>query len=213
MAIKSSIYLRRAEREDLDVVVEWMEDPDFLYFLYGDPARSPKRIREQIVSMLGRNASQSMPGGVYFIVDSPRYGPIGLIAIQNISWRNRSCSVDTYIGEKKLRGGFASAVALFRALEYAFHELNLHRATLYVYAFNKASRRLIERSGAVHELTMREHVARGGTLYDMYGYGLLRREFETFRNEVAERMPEALLEANQAAEAAAAAKQGGESAS
>ena len=30
MPLKSNTFLRRAEREDLDTVVEWMEDEDFL---------------------------------------------------------------------------------------------------------------------------------------------------------------------------------------
>ena len=54
MALKSKTFLRRAERDDLDTIVAWMEDPDFLEFLYGDPTRSPKQIREQIVSMLDK---------------------------------------------------------------------------------------------------------------------------------------------------------------
>ena len=206
MPIRTNVYLRRAEREDLDTVVDWMEDPDFLHFLYGDPARSPKRIREQIVGMLGRTGGNTMPGGLYFIIDSADYGPIGLISVQQISWRNRSCSIDTYIGNKKLRAGFASAVALYRALEYVFHELNMHRVSLVVYSFNSASWRLVERSGAVRELVMREHVPRDGELHDMFGYGILRSEFDTLREEVAERFPEMLLEANKHAQEQAEAK-------
>lgn len=201
MAITTDTYLRRAEREDLDVVVEWMEDPDFMYFLYGDPARSPKRIREQIVSMLGRSAGNALPGGLYFITDSPKHGPIGLVALQNISWRNRSCSVDAYVGNKKMRAGLAGGVSVFRAVEYAFHELNMHRVGMYVYAFNTASWRMVERLGAVRELTLKDHVARDGELYDMYGYGLLRPEFEAVHKEIAERNPGLLLEASKEAEA------------
>ena len=43
MALRSNIFIRRAEREDLDTVVEWMEDPDFQLFLYGDVTRSQRR--------------------------------------------------------------------------------------------------------------------------------------------------------------------------
>ncbi len=181
MAIKSKTFLRRAEREDLDTIVGWMEDPDFLQFLYGDPSRSPKQIREQIVSMLGRASGQTMPGGIYLVIDSPEHGPVGLLSLQRISWRNRSCSVDLYLGNKKLRNHLVAAVASYRAMEYCFDELNLHRIGAFIYSFNEPSWRIMEKVGGKRELTLEEHVARDGKLYDVYGYGLLRTEFDAFR--------------------------------
>jgi RimJ/RimL family protein N-acetyltransferase len=186
MAVKSKTFIRRAEREDLDTVVAWMEDPDFLRFLYGDAARSPKQIREQIVSMLGRSSGQAMPGGIYLLIDSADYGPIGIFSLQNISWRNRSCSADLYIGQKQLRNRVIAGIAFYRTMAYCFDELNLHRVTAYIYSFNETSWRIIEKMGAVRELTLREHVARDGKLHDVYCYGLLRREFEAFREEHAD---------------------------
>jgi len=181
MPIKTKTFIRRAEREDLDTVVAWMEDPDFVEFLYGDPARSPKQIRERIVAMLGRTASQTVPGSVYLIIDSEDEGPIGLLSLQNISWRNRSCSLDVYLGHKKARNHLVGAIAFYRTMQYCFEELNLHRITAYIYSFNRASWSIMEKVGAMRELTLREHVARDGKLHDVYCYGLLRREFEAFR--------------------------------
>lgn len=181
MAIKSKTFLRRAEREDLDTIVAWMEDPDFLQFLYGDASRSPKQIREQIVAMLGRAAGQAMPGGIYLVIDSAEHGPIGLLSLQRISWRNRSCSIDLYMGKKSLRSGIVAGIAFFRAMEYCFDELNLHRVSAFIYSFNSPSWRIIEKTGAKRELTLEEHVARDGKLHDVYCYGLLKSEFDTFR--------------------------------
>ena len=185
MALKTSAYLRRADREDLDTVVEWMGDPDFLHFLYGDRARSPKQIREQIVGMLGRTAGNTMPGGIYFIIDSQDHGPIGLVSLQNISWRNRSCSVDVYMGNKSLRSSFVAGISFYRAAEYCFDELNMHRVGAYIYAFNPASWRLMEKTGATREIVMHQHVPRDGQLHDLYGYGLLRSEWEQLRESMA----------------------------
>ena len=186
MALKTKLFVRRAERDDLDTVVAWMETPDFRRFLYGDAARSPKQIREQIVAMLGRSAGYTMPGGIYLVIDSADYGPIGLLSLQNISWRNRSCSVDVYIGNQKLRNHLVASIAFFLTMQYCFDELNLHRVSAFIYSFNAASWRVIEKIGAVRELTLRDHVARDGKLHDVYCYGLLRSEFETFRTEHAD---------------------------
>ncbi|MBI2434798.1 MAG: GNAT family N-acetyltransferase [Candidatus Hydrogenedentes bacterium] len=181
MPITTDMFLRRAERDDLDIIVGWMEQPDFQHFLYGDPARSQKQIREQIVSMLGRSGGVSMPGGVYLLIDSKKDGPVGLLSLQNISWRNRSCMLDLYIGNTQLRARMATAIAVYRALEYCFDELNLHRVSAFIYAFNTASWRIFEKAGAVRECVLKDHLPRDGKLYDVYGYGLLRREFEAVR--------------------------------
>lgn len=181
MPIKTETFLRRAERDDLDTVVRWMEDAEFQTFLYGDPARAPRQIREQIVRMLGRTAGHTMPGGVYLILESRQYGPIGLISLQNISWRNRSCSVDVFLAKKEYRSGMIAGLATFRAFEYCFDELNLHRINAFIYAFNRPSWRTLEMTGAVREMTLKEHVLRDGKLHDAYAYGLLRTEWETFR--------------------------------
>jgi RimJ/RimL family protein N-acetyltransferase len=181
MALKTKTIIRRAEREDLDTVVAWMEDPDFQHFLYGDPARSPKQIREQNVSMLGRSSGQTVPGGIYLIIDSPDHGPLGMLSLQNISWRNRCCSIDLYMGNKSLRYRFIAAVSFYRAMQYCFEELNLRRVDAYIYSFNPASWQIFEKMGAKRELTITEHVARDGKYYDIYGYGLLRHEFEEFK--------------------------------
>jgi len=180
VALKSSVFIRRADREDLETIVSWMEDPAFQRFLYGDPARSPKQIREQIVGMLGRSAARTLPGGIYFMADSKKYGPVGLFSVVNMSWRNRSCNIDSYICEDR-RNGMFSTVAFYRVLEYCFHVLNMNRINIYIYGFNTRSWRIFELTGAKQELVLREHVARDGQLYEMYGYGLIRPEFDKFR--------------------------------
>ncbi|MDZ4857416.1 MAG: GNAT family N-acetyltransferase, partial [Candidatus Hydrogenedentes bacterium] len=159
MALKSSVFIRRADREDLETIVSWMEDPAFQRFLYGDPARSPKQIREQIVGMLGRSAARTLPGGIYFMADSKKYGPVGLFSVVNMSWRNRSCNIDSYICEDR-RNGMFSTVAFYRVLEYCFHVLNMNRINIYIYGFNTRSWRIFELTGAKQELVLREHVAR-----------------------------------------------------
>jgi RimJ/RimL family protein N-acetyltransferase len=188
-------FLRRAEQDDLNTMVAWMEESDFQHFLYGDPARSTKQIREQIVGMLGRPPGHTMPGGIYLVVDSKVDGLIGMISLQNLSWRNRSCSIDIYIGERQKRSRFVTATAIYRTLEYCFDELNLHRVSAYIYAFNEASWRIFEFAGAKREVTLPQHVARDGEHYDMYCYGLLRSEFDTLKKRYAEQMEGVSLEA------------------
>lgn len=174
-------YLRRADREDLEQLVSWMEDEDFNYFLYGDPARSPALIREQIVSYLGKSAGSVLPSGFYLLIDGPD-GPIGMVSLQNISWRNRSCNIDVYIS-KQYRGQVSTGIGVFRALEYAFDELNMHRVSAVIYSFNALSWKFFEFIGAVRELILKDHILRDGKFYDVFVYGLLKREFDEWREK------------------------------
>ena len=192
MAFKTGVFLRRADRDDLDIIVEWMQDPDFQRFLYGDPTRSPKQIREQIVGMLGRTPGHTLPGGIYLIIDSDE-GPLGLLSLQNISWRNRSCNIDFFIGNQQARNRYIGALAFFMTMEYVFDELNLHRVSAFIYAFNTRSWRVFERSGALREITLKDHVSRDGEMFDMYGYGFLRPDYEKLRAEYAAKYPAATL--------------------
>ncbi|MCK5860968.1 MAG: GNAT family N-acetyltransferase [Candidatus Hydrogenedentes bacterium] len=195
MSFVTKTFLRRAERDDLDIILTWMEDPDFRFFLYGDEAQSPRHTREKIIMMLGRGAGQTMPPAVYLLMESKGEGPVGMISLQNISWRNRSCNLDVYMGSKQCRNSMLAAVSVYRALEYIFDELNLHRVNAFIYAFNRPSWRIFEKAGAVREMTLEKHILRDGKLYDAYGYGLLREEFEIVRKDHGQTAPGISLDA------------------
>ncbi len=188
----SNTFLRRADREDLEKLVAWMEDEEFNYFLYGDPARSPRLIREQIVGYLGKSASAVVPSGIYLLIDGPN-GPIGLVSFQNISWRNRSCNIDVYIS-KEHRGHMSTGIGVYRALEYAFDELNLHRVSAVIYSFNTLSWKFFEFIGAVRELVLKDHILRDGKWYDVFVYGLLDREFNEWRDKHGKTIQELTLQ-------------------
>jgi RimJ/RimL family protein N-acetyltransferase len=66
-------------------------------------------------------------------------------------------------------------------LHFAFGELNLRRVQLTVFSYNAAAIRLYEKLGFRREGAFREFVQRDGQLYDLYLYGLLRREWEASR--------------------------------
>lgn len=182
MPIKITSFIRRAERDDLDTMVRWMQDPDFQHFLYGDPARSPRRIRASIINMLSRTSTNVMPGAIYLVIESPDRGPLGMVLLKGVSWRNRNCSIDLYMA-RDVRSSMEAGAGMVRAIDYCFEELNLHRISAMIYAFNRPSWRLIERCGAVRELTLEEHVLRDGEYHTMYGYGLLAHEWAAFKSK------------------------------
>lgn len=176
MSTKPVVTVRRPEKDDLEHVSKWMTDPDFLFFLYGDPTQSPKQIRDQVLSRFGSEQSV-YDSNIHLIIESRDEGPIGLITFHSISWKSRHAMIEVYLVAAK-RNRIHGAIALYKAMDYAFTELNMHRVGAYIYEFNKRSMRMAERSGAKREQTLRRHTYRDGRYWDMYGYGLLRDEFE-----------------------------------
>jgi RimJ/RimL family protein N-acetyltransferase len=186
MALKSKAYLRRADRSDLDTMVSWMADPAFVHFIYGDPTRTTKQIRQYLVSLIGRQMAGTIPGHLHLIAERPGEAPLGMITIGGISWKNRTCSLDAYIIEKE-RNKMTGFTVACQGIDYAFRELNLRRLNIYIYAFNPRSWRLFEITGGKRELELKQHVARDGELLDMYGYGLLRSEWDAFKEKMGKR--------------------------
>jgi len=68
-------------------------------------------------------------------------------------------------------------------LGFAFNELNLYRVQLSVFSYNQRALALYEKLGFQREGTFREFLHRDGQRYDMFLYGLLRREWEQSAQE------------------------------
>ena len=176
MSGQDGIVLRRAERADIDVIIEWLDDPLFLGFLHGDSSLAPKQLRERLVAMLGSNVSPMMMGGGFYIIDDPREGPLGLASFTELSWRNRYCRFDLHLtGEAKANG--LEDACLRQTLCYAFGEMNLHRVSRDVAPGETACVQRMEAMGARREAVLRRHVVRNEKAEDVYRYGLLREEF------------------------------------
>jgi RimJ/RimL family protein N-acetyltransferase len=175
-----NMQLRRPERNDLDVVVDWLADPAFRRFLYGDNERIKQQMGSQIFAILGGALAMPLAAAGHFICDLAGEGPVGLASIVDLSWRNRFCLVSTYMAESVEPVAFYNGV-WYRSLEYCFDEVNLHRVSARLDASNEAALRAFERAGGKRELVLRGHAQRDGTPCDVYGYGVLRAEFDRAR--------------------------------
>lgn len=106
---------------------------------------------------------------------------LGQLEFDGISWPHRTTYFSIVILDPEQRGQGYGQEALELGLRFAFHELNLHRVALTVFAYNTRAIVLYERLGFVHEGTHREFLERDGQRHDMLLYGLLRHEWEASR--------------------------------
>lgn len=95
--------------------------------------------------------------GIRLISDSRL---IGFISLHSIEWNNKSGRLAIGIGEKDCRHIGLGTEAIQLMIQYAFHELNLHRVGLDVISNNMMAIRCYEKSCIVVEGRMRESVHR-----------------------------------------------------
>jgi len=102
---------------------------------------------------------------------------LGTLELDSILWAHRVCGIAVAIGERENWGRGFGSEAVGLGLAFAFQELNLHRVTATVFAYNDRSIAVLEKLGFQREGTYREFLERDGKRHDMFLYGILRPEW------------------------------------
>jgi RimJ/RimL family protein N-acetyltransferase len=102
---------------------------------------------------------------------------IGDVALQDIDWKNRSCSVGEGIGKIEYRSKGFGTEAIRILLQYGFNNLGLERITANTLEQNIGAQRLLKKLGSVLEGRERKAVYFAGNRWDRLNYGILREEF------------------------------------
>jgi RimJ/RimL family protein N-acetyltransferase len=169
------VQLTSITPEDAPTMARWYEDGAFGRLWDADTSRP--RSEGQIRDWFNETA-QNKSAFAFAIRLKDTRELIGYLDIDSIIWNNGVAWISLAIGEPAQRGKGYGEEAMRLALKFAFHEINLHRLQLTVFEYNDRAIRLYERLGFVREGTYREFLNRDGQRYDMYLYGLLRREWE-----------------------------------
>jgi RimJ/RimL family protein N-acetyltransferase len=166
------VKLSALRHDDIDVMIKWGEDAEYLRNIDTDIA-FPKT-REQLEGEGGLSSNS-----FYFrlrTIEDDRL--IGFVVIHSIEWNNRTGLLAIGIGDPKDRNKGYGTDALKVILRFAFHELNLNRVGLDVIQYNERGIRAYEKVGFIQEGRIREAVYRDGKVFDRVVMGILRREWE-----------------------------------
>ncbi len=169
------VRLTALRPDDAQTMMRWYEDGEFARLFDANPA-FPKTERE-----LTRWFEESdRDHNAFALAIRLLYSDdlIGYVDVDGIQWTHRCGWMSIGIGSPTHRGKGFGSEALHLTLRFAFHELNLHRLQLSVFAYNDAAIRLYERLGFKREGAFREYLLRDGQRYDMLLYGLLASEWE-----------------------------------
>lgn len=169
-----TIRLTAVTKEDMPVLARWYQDPGFLRLWNADPAKPQT---EADVSKW--QEEEAKKENAYRFAIRPLEGNdlLGLLELDGILWNNGTGWIAIGFGDRGHWGKGYGSEAMRLLLDFAFGELNLHRVQLTVFAYNERAIHLYEKLGFVREGIYREFLHRDGTRYDMYLYGLLRREW------------------------------------
>lgn len=121
----------------------------------------------------------------YFMFESNGI-PSGIVGFMNIDMLNESSSWAFYASPKAPKG--TGSKMEFLALEYAFHELGIHKLHCEVLAFNAAVIKLHQKFGFKVEGVLREHHKLDKAFVDIYKLGLLSYEWEEHRTAMYDKL-------------------------
>jgi len=171
----ATVRLTAIAKEDLPAMARWYQDAGLLRLWNADAARP--QTEAELAKWLEEEAKK--PNAFYFAI-RPLEGEtlLGAIELDGILWNHQVGWVAVGLGDRAHWGKGYGRDAMQIVLRFAFQELNLHRVQLTVFAYNERALALYERLGFQREGVYREFIQRDGARYDMYLYGLLRREWE-----------------------------------
>ncbi|MFC7063232.1 GNAT family N-acetyltransferase [Halobacillus seohaensis] len=159
--------------QHLEIISEWFHNSHFLRRFDAVPAE-PKTWES-----LQEWRDEAMKNNNHFlfsICDGKTF--IGYVELDGILWNQRNGWVAIAIGHPDHQAQGYGTEAMELLINYAFHELNLHRLQLTVFEYNQPAIWLYEKLGFRYEGAQREFILRDGKSYDMFLYGLLKHEWE-----------------------------------
>ena len=125
----------------------------------------------------------------FIVYDKFHNAYAGTTRFMNISWANKVAEIGgTWIG-KQFQGTGLNTHMKFMMLQYAFEDLTFEKIEFRVDERNVASRKAIEKLGAVYEGTLRKNVILpDGFRRSSCCYGILATEWLAIKNDLATRL-------------------------
>jgi RimJ/RimL family protein N-acetyltransferase len=180
MILGKTIRLRAVEREDLKLLVAWLNDPEVRENLsmYNPISMGHEELWYETTL---KRPSDEQPLAIE-VLEKENWVIIGDISLMHLNWKVREAEVGLFIGEKSYwnRGFGRKAIRLI--LRHAFQTMNLNRVFLRVNETNLRGIRSYEKTGFVHEGRLRQAAFLNGHYIDLLLMGILRSEWQDEEN-------------------------------
>ena len=168
------VYLRPAERDDIDLFVRWFADSEVTRHLAVRAPFSKAMEEKWFESMVEQQGKRQYHFVICMLADDRAIGTAGF---HHVNQEDGNASFGISIGEKGEWNKGYGTDALFAICDFGFGELRLERVELQVYAPNARARRSYEKAGFVLEGTLRHRHFAQGRHEDVLIMSLLREEW------------------------------------
>jgi RimJ/RimL family protein N-acetyltransferase len=175
MIVGQKARLRAIEREDIPTFVKWFNDPEMRQYLNIYLPMSTAEEEKWFEAYLKDDRQR------IFAIETKEGVHIGNIGLHNLDWKNRKAGLGIVIGEREYWGQGYGSDAIITLLDFAFHEMNLHRIYLSVFDFNQRALQCYKRCGFREEGVAREDLFHQGKYHHQILMAILRHEFEEGR--------------------------------
>ncbi len=165
--------------KDAQVISRWTHDAGFMRMMYPDPMRplSPWQVKKEMDQL--EKTIEEQRNLFHFRIRARQDDRLlGFAEINWITWTNGAGYVRLGIGAPSDRRLGYGSEALSLLLYYGFVELNLHRLSAQIPAYNLPALALFRSFGFIEEVRRREALNRDCRQWDMLHYGLLAREWK-----------------------------------
>lgn len=168
------VFLRPAERDEVGLLAEWMNDAEVMETL---GSRGPISDAAEEAWFDELQQAQGKTRWHLLICLHKDDRPVGVIALESVDGVNGQAELGIGICEPALWDQGYGTEATEVMLDFAFGELRLHRVFLHVFSGNERAVRVYGKAGFVHEGTKRESYYRHGRYHDTHVMGILAREW------------------------------------
>lgn len=164
------VGLRAIEKDDLSLLLEWRNQPQFRKFF-----REYRELNSSNQEWWFNNKVMNDKSTVMFsIIELATGNLIGACGLCYIDWINRNADFSIYIGKDNLYIDDVYAPDAARVLmKYGFEELNLHRLWSEIYAIDYAKKQMFDTLEFKLEGRHKETYWTGGQWADSLYYGIL----------------------------------------
>lgn len=173
MIYGQKIRLRPLEEDDLELLVQWMNDPEISHKVVGWDF--PISLAEQKEWFKGSISNKKTKRWMIETLDGQKIGVTGL---WDIDWQSRQALSAVKIGNTQLTGMGLGVDAIYTVMAYSFWQLGLNRLWGQIIEYNRPSyQAYVGKCGWKVEGILRQAVYRENRYFNVYSVSVLKEDF------------------------------------
>ncbi len=175
------IALRNVSPDDKEMIRKWRNLPEVSKYMYTDHYITPEEHEKWFQGIFTDYTRR------YWVITYD-HEDVGLVNLYDIDNRHKRCYWAYYLADSNVRGKGVGSFVEYLILGHVFDELKFDKLCGEVLAFNQSVIDLHKSFGFNQEGYFRQHVIKGDRPMDVVSLAILRKEWESKKPEIEERL-------------------------